>query len=58
MIVVILIVIFTVAFIETVIVKKTIVTILKRKNACFQTALEKLIVMLKVNNKYTKNNMN
>ena len=31
---------------------------LKRKNACSQTTLEKLIVMFKVNNKYTKNNIN
>ena len=31
------------------------VVMLKRKNACSQTTLEKLIVMFKVNNKYTKN---
>ena len=51
-------VIITVAFIEIVIVETTIVAILKRKNACLQTTLEKLIVMFKVNNKYTKNNIN
>ena len=56
-VIVIVIVIITVAFTEIVIVETTIVPILKRKNACLQTTLEKLIVMFKVNNKYTKNNI-
>ena len=55
---IIVIVIITVAFIEIVIVETTIVAIFKQKNACLQTTLEELIVMFKVNNKYTKNNIN
>ena len=55
---IIVIVIIIVAFIEIVIVEATIVAILKRKNACLQTTLEKLIVIFKVNSKYTKNNIN
>ena len=47
------IVIITIAFI----VKTTIVAVSKRKNACLQTTLERLIFMFKANNKYTKNNM-
>ena len=39
-------------------VETAIVAILKRKNTCLQTTLEKLTVMFKVNNKYTKNNIN
>ena len=48
---IIAIVIIAVAFIEIVIVETTTAAILKRKNACLQTTLEKLIVMFKVNNK-------
>ena len=55
---VMVIIIITVAFIEIVIVETTTVAILKQKNACLQTTLEKLIVIFKVNDKYTKNNTN
>ena len=55
---IIVIAIITAAFIEIVISETTIVAILKRKNTCLQPTLEKLIVMFKVNNKYTKNNIN
>ena len=54
----IVIVIITVAFMEIVIAETTIVAILNQKNACLQTTLEKLIVMFKVNNIYTKKNIN
>ena len=55
---VMVIIIITVPFIEIVIVETTTVAILKQKNACLQTTLEKLIVIFKVNDKYTKNNTN
>ena len=55
---IIVIVIITVALVEIVIAETEIVAILKERNACLQTTLEKLIVKFKVNNKYTKNNIN
>ena len=55
---IIVIVIITVAFIQIVIVATPIVVMLKQKNACLQTTIEKLKVMLKIKNKYTKNNIN
>ena len=55
---IIVIVIITVAFIQIVIVATPIVVMLKQKNACLQTTTEKLKVMLKIKNKYTKNNIN
>ena len=53
-VIVIVMVRITVAFI----VETTIAVILKRKNACLRTRLERLIVMFKVNNTCTKNNIN
>ena len=47
-----------VAIVQIVIIETIIIAILKRKNDCFQITLEKLIVRCKVNNKYTKNNIN
>ena len=55
---IIVIVIITVAFILIVIVETTIIAIPKQKNPFLQTTPEKLIVMFKVNNKYTKSNIN
>ena len=47
-----------VAFASIVVIETKVIAIFTQKSACLQITLKKLIVMFKVHNKYTKNNIN